>query len=214
MTTTITCRLDPGDTFDDLAGPDGHGWCLTAGALRLDPVDEPGRPALLALPGDLLGLEASLKGRCPYRVRALVPSSLQGLTAADDPEQACSRVRLLLEQQWRRAVQMTGLRTGGVPDRVRHLLLLLSACGGADGDVLLPRLRDLADTIDSTPESVSRVITNLRRLQLFTGASYERPHHPDAALAAAALPAGMTCSRAGAQLVSVRSQHPRPGRPA
>jgi hypothetical protein len=186
MITTITCCLEAGDSFDDLAGPGGHGWRLSAGALRLDPVEEPGRPALLALPGDLLGLEASLKGRCPYRVRALVPSSLQGLTAADDPEQACSRVRLLLEQQWRRAVQMTGLRTGG----------------------------DLADTIDSTPESVSRVITNLRRLQLFTGASYERPHHPDAALAAAALPAGMTCSRAGAQLVSVRSQHPRPGRPA
>ena len=43
MITTITCCLEAGDSFDDLAGPGGHGWRLSAGALRLDPVEEPGR---------------------------------------------------------------------------------------------------------------------------------------------------------------------------
>lgn len=194
MTTPIDCHLAPGETFDDLAGPRGEGWCLVEGALRLDPVEGHDQPALLALPGDLLGLEASTIGRCPYRLRALLPARLQVLAPSAGPAEACARLGTMLDQQWRRAMQMTGLRTGGVPERVKHLLVLLRACG-SDGDVLMPRLRDLAATVDSTPESVSRVIANLRRLRLISSVAHERRHQASDALAGAALPAGMTSGR-------------------
>ena len=197
MTTATHCRLAPGAIFDDLAGPRGEGWRLVEGALRLDPIEGQAQATLLALPGDLLGLEVSALGRCPYRLRALLPARLQALAPSASPAEARARLGTMLEQQWRRAVQMTGLRTGDVPDRVKHLLVLLRACG-SDGDVLMPRLRDLAATVDSTPESVSRVIANLRRLQLITGVAYERRHQASDALAGAALPAGMTSSRPAA----------------
>ncbi len=193
--TTLNCRrLAQGEIFDDLAGPRGEGWRVIEGALRLDPIDGPSRPALVALPGDLLGLEVSTLDHCPYRLRALLPARLQALAPPVDAEEARSRLNTVLRQQWRRAVQMSGLRTGGVPDRVKHLLVMLRACGD-DGEVLTPRLRDLAATVDSTPESVSRVIANLRRLHLISGEAYERRHHASHALAGATLPAGMTSGR-------------------
>jgi hypothetical protein len=200
MTQPILCDLLPGECFDDLAGPCGAGWCLQDGAVRLDPTSGPARPALLALPGDVLGVEATAMGGCPYRLRALLPTRLRALRPAATAGEQALRLQALLRQQWRRAVDMAGLRTGSVPDRVRQLLVMLRSCGN-DGEVLMPRLRDLADTVDSTPESVSRVIANLRRLQLLSHLQHERRHQAGDALAGAELPPGMTRSRADAMRI-------------
>ena len=202
--TATTRTLLPGEIFDDLTGPLGQGWRLAHGALRMDSQGAQALPAQLALAGDLLGAEGLAGRPCPYRVRALVPTLLQALEAPDSAAAGLQRLGQLLAQQWRRAVDMTRLRTGGVPERVQLLLRLLDihedGTTASSPGLALPRLRDMAAVVDSTPESVSRVITNLRRLHLLDGpAAPGQP--PRAAIAAAGrLPAGMTSSRAGAVL--------------
>jgi CRP-like cAMP-binding protein len=194
--------LSPGEIFDDLGGPQNQGWRLVSGALRLDPREPQALPAQLALPGDQLGVEGLLGRSCPYRVRALVTSQLEALDPPASDAASLQRLSQVLAQQWRRAADMTRLRTGGVPDRVKCLLLMLGA-GTSDGDgLLLPRLRDFAAVVASTPESVSRVITNLRRLQLLGGRSERVQHLATDALTHCRLPGGMTNSRAGSVLTA------------
>lgn len=64
---------------------------------------------------------------------------------------------------------------GRCPYRLRALRssLLLDTDAGDEG-LALPRLRDLAAIVDSTPESVSRVIANLRRIQLLSADAQRR----------------------------------------
>jgi hypothetical protein len=194
--------LSPGEIFDDLGGPQNQGWRLVSGALRLDPREPQALPAQLALPGDQLGVEGLLGRSCPYRVRALVTSQLEALEPPASDAASLQRLSQVLAQQWRRAADMTRLRTGGVPDRVKCLLLMLGA-GTSDSDgLLLPRLRDFAAVVASTPESVSRVITNLRRLQLLEGRSERVQHLATDALTHCRLPGGMTNSRAGSVLTA------------
>lgn len=186
--------LLPGEPFRDLAGPHGHGWRIVTGVLRLDPPND-SRPVVLAQPGDLVGVDAALGLPREGQLRALVSCRLAPLPAPADTDERQQRLTTLLLQQWRQTLDMARLRSGGVPERVKQLLLLLERAH-PQGELHLPRLRDMAATVDSTPESVSRVIANLRRLNLLAGTS-GRQHHADAALAASLLPAGMTSARLG-----------------
>lgn len=186
--------LLPGQPFTDQTGPHGQGWQIVTGVLRLDGPDDP-RPVLLAQPGDLIGVAEAMGVPRPSLLRALVGCRLAPLPRPDGDAERHARLSTLVLQQWRQTLDMARLRNGSVPERVKQLLLLLTRAH-PQGELHLPRLRDLAATVDSTPESVSRVIANLRRLGLLAGTS-GRQHQADESLAGRALPAGMTSSRLG-----------------
>lgn len=202
--------LHQGDTLDLAAAtacaaratPAAPGWRLLRGALRFDRLGCGGRERVvqLALPGDLVGLEPLLGVAGRGAPRALLRCELLPLPPlGDDPTARSTLLGEALCQQWQRAADMTALRSGAVPERIKRLLLML-AQGAADlrpgADRGLPRVRDIADLVDSTPESVSRVISALRRLQLLDGRQAGRARYDAVQLAASALPLGLTRSDA------------------
>jgi len=154
------------------AGDSGPLWRVAHGVLRLDLPSLDGSSAAsmvrLALPGDLLGLEA-LFGE-PYRqkVVALTAARLEPV----DPAAWADRepwLREGLDQLQRRSFEMTALRTGPVPERLHRLLRLLGHPDLPGGSVdhaeavrsTLPRLRELAEVVDAKPETVCRALGRL-----------------------------------------------------
>lgn len=175
----IQVELAPGDL---LAGTHRTAlWRLTSGALRMHDADPNGAQALIgvALPGDLIGVEC-LVGELPSTcLRALIRSQLVLLeqdesllahfSAASQPD----LVVQALVQSRRQCRDNMRLRAGPVAERVKCLLLMLSDPGKtasrlADVEIpcALPSLRDMAMVVDSAPETVSRVLGSLRRLDV------------------------------------------------
>lgn len=189
--------LLPGEALPGDVQPLPPGWRVLTGALWLHPAGDDSSPVRLALPGDLVGAEGYFGGACVYEAHALVATTVQPLQLPADAEERRQRLAELLERQWQRSIEMMQLRSGPVAERVRQLLLLL---GGASGDttLLLPRVRDFAAVLGSTPESISRVVTNLRRLSLLSGRSAKPQRVSADALAGSRLPEGMTRGRLGA----------------
>ena len=145
---------------------------LISGGLRLDPASGSDAAVLLALPGTLVGLEA-LQGRpAVSRARAIVASVLAPVPVLDDGAWRDLLLRGLVTQQ-ERAADLAGLRSGSAPERLRRLLLLLSvdSRGGAGlspwrsatPSCELPTLADMAALTDTTEETLSRVISAMRR---------------------------------------------------
>lgn len=140
-----------------------------------DPCSDDGA-LVVALPGDLIGIE-SLKGEAvTLQARAIVASEVEWLTLVRADQWRQLLVEGLLARQAHQG-ELARLRRGSVPDRVRQLLLLLS--GKASGlspveaaeslQCELPSLLDMAMLVDTSPETVSRVLSSLRRAgQLFT----------------------------------------------
>lgn len=139
---------------------------LTRGLLRLDRPGDDACPALLAWPGDVIGLE-QLTGVLPqYSARCMVGCTLELLS----PGAALDAV--LLAQvlgQPQRVQDMLRLRSGSAPERVRELLVQMwrAAQRQQPGRELpgmeLPTLEDMAAVTDSAVETVSRVISALGR---------------------------------------------------
>lgn len=181
-------------------------WQLLSGALRLDlHGDGPPRLVQLALPGDLLGLEPWFSDEREPRATALVACRIQRLCRppVEDAQAAVALLSRALRQQRQRMVDMNDLRTGSTPDRVKRLLLLLhgdaraaDAPGGPPPAHALPRIKDIAALVDSAHETVSRILSGLRRLDVLQErharcASFDRQ-----ALDDCKLPKGMTRSAA------------------
>ena len=150
-------------------------WRLQSGALRMHEEDASGQTTLVgvALPGDLVGVE-SLVGENPTNtLRALTASRLQCVTMGTQRELP-GLLTQALQQSRRQCRDNMRLRFGPVAERIKCLLLMLSETPLADGreaaaDVKpcpLPSLRDMAAVVDSAPETVSRVIGSLRRLDV------------------------------------------------
>lgn len=146
---------------------------LISGALRLDaPAHGGDRAVLLALPGDLIGLEALQGQPAGVDARAIVASVLAPLPAMGPAAWQDLLLRSLVQQQARRQ-ELALLRSGAVAERVRRLLLLLSqqSRGGAGlspwkaqtASCEQPTLADMAALTDTTEETVSRVISAMRR---------------------------------------------------
>lgn len=155
-------------------GDRGPLWRVSYGVLRLD------RPAhgdadvrslvQLALPGDLVGLEALCVE--PYRLgaSALTPAQLEPVETGSVQERE-SWLQAAVMQLQRRSLDMTALRTGPVPQRVAQLLRLLGhenhlglLGSTAQADAIrttLPRLRELAEVVDAKSETVCRALTKL-----------------------------------------------------
>ena len=180
--------------------PGRHAWQLVHGCMRLD--DEAAsreRFVQLTLAGELLGTEPWLGLPHACTARALTDCKLHALRLPD-----CVALPVWLGhalcQQARRAAQMVGLRTGSAPERVRRLLLLLSTNADHGGpqtgqsDHVLPRIKDIATIVDTTPETVSRIISSLRRSRVLLGRHARFACFDAAQLAGLTLPPGMTSS--------------------
>ncbi|HQY07363.1 MAG: Crp/Fnr family transcriptional regulator [Burkholderiales bacterium] len=148
-------------------------YMLISGALRLDRRDAAeGAPVLLALPGDLIGVEG-LQGRSALSsARAIVASVLAPLPQMSESAWCDLLMRSLVTQQ-ERAAEVAELRCGSAAERIRKLLLLLSSQsrGGAgvspwrnsSPSCEQPTLADMAVLTDTSIETISRVISAMRR---------------------------------------------------
>lgn len=188
----IVLQLPPGAALTDLPGPLGHGWQVVEGALRLDTDSSASGPVQLALPGDSVGFERLFEQASPYAARAVVPTRLRALAAPAHTAAGIERARNALVMHWRRATEMAALRTGPVPDRVKALLVLLATPGPDQDTHALPGLREIASIVDTSPETVSRVFSALRRMQLLDGRKRKRVRYEAEPLARSTLPAGVT----------------------
>lgn len=191
-------HLDSGDVLYN-AGHDGGIWQLQSGALRLDRIEREGpRFMQLVLPGDLIGLELLAAFPYAYTARAIVPSMV---TLRDLPTEDKRRAALVdgLLQQQARTADLIALRTGTAQDRLKRLLLLLSADAAQDQHAarVLPTIKDVAAIIDTAPETVSRIFANLQRSQLLDARQRQSARYSAARLRDHEWPAGMTRSDAG-----------------
>lgn len=147
-------------------------WRVLSGAVCLLHGGEEGKAAsypLLALSGDLIGIERLAGQELPDKVFAVMRCRLQAVAWND----AASMISLLsngLLQSRRQYAEMVQLRSGAVSERVKLLLLLLlGEQADSDADVLdleLPPLRQWSLLVDAAPETVCRVFGSLRRLDL------------------------------------------------
>lgn len=161
--------LSVGDVLFE-AGSMGTVWQLETGAMRLDRITREGaRFVQVVLPGDLLGLELLAAYPYTYTARAIVPSEARRRSLASDGERRAALVEGLTQQQ-RRGEDLVALRTGPAQDRIRHLLLLLAPqdtpWSGEGQRCPLPTLKDMAAIIDTAPETVSRILANLKRTHI------------------------------------------------
>ena len=215
MASTSFRTLVPGEWLDVQPVWPSAGWRLRSGALSLSVLDVAERETLvgLALPGDVVGLEPADSGHPTSLSRALVPCVLEPLPLP--PDDAAWRALLVRAtgQHWRQAANMARLRSGTVPERVRRLLLLLAhsaqghttptdADDGRHPGLLvaahqLPRLRDMAALVDTAPETVSRIISGLRRLSLLKDRDHRSARYDPSTLAGCELPVAL--SRGSAQ---------------
>lgn len=159
------------------AGQTGPVWRVLDGVVRLDRTSGPSSlPVQLALPGDLIGIEALCD--LPYQFTAeaftaceLEPVALSALSGAEAAAAREALLRQVLLQQQARSHDMATLRTGTVMQRLAHLLQLLGlpwqgaqAATGAQADAVrqaLPTLREVAELVDAKTETVCRALAQL-----------------------------------------------------
>ena len=159
------------------SGQTGRVWRVRQGVVRLDRQCGPIRlPVQLALPGDLIGVEALCGQPYQFSAEALTPCELEpvDIGSTDDRMALSQRARLLgdvLLQQQARSHDMATLRTGSVLQRLSHLMSLLGlpwqGAQSADGQRVdairesLPTLREVAEIIDAKTETVCRALAQL-----------------------------------------------------
>ncbi|MDV7394571.1 hypothetical protein RZS08_24525, partial [Arthrospira platensis SPKY1] len=108
----------------------------------------------LALPGDWIGLEVLCSGEYQLQAQALTDCHIERAPVDAVNPQLWSTAWLLQQQ---RLVQMTQLRTGRVSTRLLCLLDLLTQ-SMHHTPFALPALREIAEVIDATTETVCRTI--------------------------------------------------------
>jgi CRP-like cAMP-binding protein len=147
---------------------------LISGALRVDQSDACGqRPVMLALPGDLIGLEGQQGRSAGYSASAIVSSVVLPLPTSLSAEVWRNVLMHSLIAQRERAAEVADLRCGSAPERIRKLLLLLSSQSRGGAGVSpwqsnapsceQPTLVDMAALTDTSIETISRVISAMRR---------------------------------------------------
>lgn len=153
------------------AGATGMLWRVLEGTLRLDRESGPTRlPVLIALPGDLVGIESLCDQPYPFTASAFTDCRLTPVPVASDTERD-TLLRQALFQQQLRTHDMATLRTGSVLSRLVCLLRLLGlplqgahSVDAARADALrsaLPALRELAQMVDAQTETVCRGLAQL-----------------------------------------------------
>lgn len=153
------------------AGDFGAVWRVVDGVVRIDREAGPVRlPVQLALPGDLIGVEALCDQPYQFSASAFTGCRLERVLVTDEAQRHRLLRQALLQQQ-RRSQDMAQLRTGSVAQRMRHLLALLGLPwqavqteSAAAIDALrkaLPSLMDLSEVVDAKRETVCRTLATL-----------------------------------------------------
>ena len=153
------------------AGECGPLWRVVEGTARLDRETGPSRlPVLLALPGDLVGVEALCDQPYQFTASAFTDCRLEPVPVASEVERQ-ALLRQALFQQQMRSHDMATLRTGSVLSRLACLLRLMGlpwqgahAVDEQLADALraaLPALRELAQMVDAKSETVCRALAQL-----------------------------------------------------
>lgn len=170
------------------AGATGPVWRVTQGAfcLEREARDGPG-VVQLALPGDFVGVEALCQETYTCNVTALTGS--MALVMGNVHLAQTRLLAAVVRQQQRQTLDMTLLRSGPVVGRLRHLLSLLVPSADSPLErTALPALKDMAQIVASTPETVCRELNRLLPA---------RPRHVLArarhAWAGAAMPLAVAC---------------------
>jgi hypothetical protein len=119
---------------------------------------------VLAVPGDLIGVERLGVSVTTASCSAVTAACLEPV-GWDALPQRLALLQEAYDQSQRQCLNLKRLRTGAMPERLRHLLVLLGrhASEAADtADLELPTLRQMAELTDSTAESVCRVLSRLK----------------------------------------------------
>lgn len=153
-------------------GSEGAAWRVLAGSVRLDRTTAEGKPgfASLAIRGDIIGAETMLFGAYSFTATALAPCTLTSWPEGEGaPAPAGDLLKTLVGAE-RRAAEVIALRYGQAAERVKRLVMLLAApgaeCAGSVRSplqVTLPPRQDMADITALTLETVSRMVSGLRR---------------------------------------------------
>lgn len=164
----VPVRVSAGHAPIFQAGQTGAVWRVVHGVVRLDRRCGPtSLPVQLALPGDLIGIEALCDQPYHYSAEAFTDCELQpvDLGARD------ALLREVLLQQQQRSHDMATLRTGSVLQRLSHLLHLLGlpwqgahSVAASQADAIrsaLPTLREVAELVDAKTETVCRALAQL-----------------------------------------------------
>ena len=166
---SVRLRAEHQRIFD--AGETGVVWRVTRGVVRLDRQGgEHPLPVWLALPGDLIGVEALCELPYQFAATALTACELQAV-ALPPAHQRGGLLQAALLQQQQRGQDMATLRTGQVGERVARLLNLLDLpWHGLDRTdtqraervrAALPALREIALVVDAKTETVCRALGQL-----------------------------------------------------
>jgi hypothetical protein len=153
------------------AGATGPLWRVLEGTVRLDRESGPSRlPVLIALPGDLVGIESLCEQPYAFTGSAFTDCRLVPVPVSSESERE-TLLREALFQQQLRTHDMATLRTGNVLSRLACLLHLLGlpwqgaqVVEGTSADALrsaLPALRELAQMVDAKAETVCRALAQL-----------------------------------------------------
>jgi len=148
---------------------------ITAGIVRLERVTAAGlrRIIRLAGPGDLIGQEALL--RQPYRNDAVActPVLLRPLALPPASHGPHGQLPSALLQRWQHTLDAsefwcTEVNSGSARRRMLQLLAQLQRHRDDRGLVWLPKRDQMADMLQLTTETCSRVLSALRREQVLT----------------------------------------------
>jgi CRP-like cAMP-binding protein len=147
------------------AGAPGEAWRVLSGSVRLDRPGDAGQASMfanLAVAGDVIGAETLLFQHYTFEATALSECTL-----APWPEgrEAPARESLLaaLTSSERRSAEVVALRCGQAVDRVVRLLRLIAGGQPQLAGASLPARRDMAEITALTTETVSRIVSRLRR---------------------------------------------------
>lgn len=147
------------------AGAMGFAWRVSHGVVRFDTAADDGELSFagLAMEGDLVGTEVLMFGRFAHRATALTPCRLEPWPGRLDQDRASLLQALARAEQ--RAADIVALRSGQAMARVCRLIaLLLPHSATAPQRTDLPPLRDMAEITALTIETVSRMLSGLRRI--------------------------------------------------
>lgn len=149
------------------AGSGGHAWRVVRGMVRLDCFTGDGACfAGIALPGDVIGVEARLFGNYDHEAHALTPCVLAPWGEVEIEMPSDFELQMRLAQARRNAAEALALRSGSAEDRMRRLFGLLQKSqpnAAKEQTVSLPSLRNISDITDLTVETASRIISRWRQ---------------------------------------------------
>ncbi len=146
------------------AGAMGFPWRVSRGVVRFDTTEIDGELSFagLAMEGDLVGAEVLMFGRFAHRATALTSCQLEPWPGRMGQDRDSLLQALARAEQ--RAADVVALRSGQAMARVCRLIeLLLPRAATTPLKAELPPLRDMAEITALTVETVSRMLSGLRR---------------------------------------------------